>query len=331
LSVWQELVAEFRALGGTLDNLRLDNGPLGRGLFPIERGRAAAIHVPENLLVDSRQIVFENGALKVAPGAGMPARERSFFEAYHARLSFGGGGRAEIERLFEDTQTLPEEFRARLDRLYRCGPWFAPPAGDSVGRQFVESREYGYSHGDVMMPFIELANHGHACRYDTDGGIWLRGTPEEEATAPYSATDAYGLFRGWGFACEAPLAFSMEHSGSIGGETLFVARPPGEARSGGDSLVPKAARAGGAVHVEFVLLGNRRAPGLGRRCFARALGAAGFGHGEIAAAFAALLDANLRRFRALLAEAAGMEGVMARNLQRMARLQLEALECCDAA
>jgi len=39
VSTWDELVDEFRALGGTLENVRLGHGALGRGLFPIEPGR----------------------------------------------------------------------------------------------------------------------------------------------------------------------------------------------------------------------------------------------------------------------------------------------------
>src|SRR6476646_4511492 len=34
--LWDEMVREFRALGGTVENVRLGDGPLGRGLFPID-------------------------------------------------------------------------------------------------------------------------------------------------------------------------------------------------------------------------------------------------------------------------------------------------------
>jgi len=69
--LWDELVEEFRALGGTMDNVRLGHGPLGRGLFVIDPARPFLVRAPENLLVSVSDIVFENGAPKVAAGAGM--------------------------------------------------------------------------------------------------------------------------------------------------------------------------------------------------------------------------------------------------------------------
>ena len=34
---WDDMIAEFRALGGTADNIVQAKGPLGRGIFPIDR------------------------------------------------------------------------------------------------------------------------------------------------------------------------------------------------------------------------------------------------------------------------------------------------------
>lgn len=128
LSVWNELLSEFRALGGTAENVRLGTGRFGRGLFAAEPGRPLVLHAPENLLVATADIRFEHGALKIAPDAPVGPRERRFFEDYHAELSWGGGGRAEIERIFADARSLPDSLRRALSARYRCGPWFEDPS-----------------------------------------------------------------------------------------------------------------------------------------------------------------------------------------------------------
>ena len=69
MTTWNELLEEFRALGGTAENIRLGRGEFGRGLFPIEPGKPVAIHIPNNLLVPVGDWVFEGGAPRVGPNA----------------------------------------------------------------------------------------------------------------------------------------------------------------------------------------------------------------------------------------------------------------------
>lgn len=179
-----------------------------------------------------------------------------------------------------------------------------------------------------MVPFVELANHGHSCCYDTGEGVWLKGTPRDEATACYSATDSYGLFRGWGFACAAPRAYSVEMEISVARRRLVVGRHAGDAVGGAQSPVPAISLEGDIVRLEFVELANRDDP---QRCgaiFGRVLRAAGFADPGIAMAFAALQDANRRHFVSLLGALDGIEGAMAENLRRMAGLQLDSLDMC---
>jgi hypothetical protein len=331
VSDWDDLIAEFRALGGTAENIRLGTGPLGRGLFPIEAGKPVVLHTPDSLLVGTNDIVFENGTLKVSPEAAMGARERQFFEDYHAHLSWGAGGREEIERLFDEAQALPADLRAKFSSQYHLGSWFEDPTPELVQKNFIGSREYGYGDGDVMMPFIELANHGDACSYDTGGGIWLKGTPQGEATVVYSATDPYGFFRAWGFVTESPLAFSSELSGSAGKKRLFIERHTSEGRSESEPLIPKVVDRDEFIKLSFLLLGSRNKPRLCRGIFRRLLGALGFDTAESDETFDKIRSANHRHFLSLLSEIELLEGPMVRNLRRMVRYQLVALSYCFGA
>ena len=50
-SKWDEMIAEFRALGGVADNIEQRRGSLGRGLFPIDPGKPIRIAVPKLSLI----------------------------------------------------------------------------------------------------------------------------------------------------------------------------------------------------------------------------------------------------------------------------------------
>ena len=56
--LWDDMLDEFRALGGTADNICLKEGPFGRGLFPRDPSKPIRIHIPENLLVDLKHVRF---------------------------------------------------------------------------------------------------------------------------------------------------------------------------------------------------------------------------------------------------------------------------------
>ena len=49
--LWNDMLNEFRALGGVAENIRIGHGPFGRGLFPIDPKKPVSISIPESLLV----------------------------------------------------------------------------------------------------------------------------------------------------------------------------------------------------------------------------------------------------------------------------------------
>ena len=82
MTAWDELLDEFRALGGTADNIRLGHGAFGRGLFPIDPAKPVVIHVPDNLLVAAEDMVLASGALHVGPNAKAGERETAWLNRY---------------------------------------------------------------------------------------------------------------------------------------------------------------------------------------------------------------------------------------------------------
>jgi len=329
LQTWDELVNEFRALGGTIENVQLGEGPLGRGLFPIDPTRPLLIRIPENLLVKKTDIVFENNVLKVAPNASLSERERRFYEDYYANLSWGVGGRAEVERLFEQAQALPAELRHKLAAFFMLPQWFADPTEDTIQSNFIQSRKIGLKGHDVMMPFIELANHGNEREYEAHDGLILQGAAQDEITVHYGNGDAYDLFCSFGFSAPADFAYSLPLKALIGEVPLLIDRsgglPSGTDRPG----YPKVRRDGALVRLDMCMLGNRRFPRFCRGNFRHALRAAGFR--EVDETFDRIRQDNQLLFLSLLADLESLEGPMVRTLRQMARFQLQAIAFCFGA
>jgi len=65
--LWEEMLEEFRALGGVAENIRLDDGPLGRGLFPIDAASPIRIFIPESLLLESKYITSKTAPCELLP------------------------------------------------------------------------------------------------------------------------------------------------------------------------------------------------------------------------------------------------------------------------
>ena len=325
-SSWNEMQAEFRALGGTADNICLRDGPLGRGLFPVDPGRPIAIHIPETLLVATSDVRFENGAFRVLPDSKVGARERSFLEAYENDFSWGGGGRRETERVFERAQELPAELRVRLRSTYHCGDWFLEPTDALVQQSFLDARCIQYGDHKVVMPILELANHGAGPSYLTQNGLSVHWAFQGEVLVSYATLDPQGMFTVWGFAVEQPQAFSIALSGKVGRNPVQIGRDLGALSPVAQYWIPKSAVIGDTANLQFLMIGNRQYPRTCKSIFCKIMQEAGFG--EYEEGFETVCHANRRHFLKLLSEVEAVDGPMALSLRRMARYQLDALSFC---
>lgn len=319
---FQEMLDEFRALGGTADNIRLGTGALGRGLFPIDPARPISIHVPENLLIDTADANFDNGLFRLGPNSSAAARERAFLEAYENRFSWVGG-REQIERIFGEAQLLPPELRHELLTEHRCGGWFAEPTPERIQKQFVASRCITYKDRTVLMPIIELVNHGAGLSYASADGFRLSGAVGAEVLVRYSDIDSYGMFLTWGFACDQPQAMSIALRGNVGPSRLHIDREFRDLKPGERVWIPRLAKVADGVELDFLVIGNRQYPRLCRGIFYKVTREAGLT--GIEEAFDVIQHVNRTHFLALIATLEDAEGPMVRTLRLMARLQLQTM------
>lgn len=326
---WEEILAEFRALGGTADNICLKEGQYGRGIFPVDSAKPVTIRIPDNLLLETSDIVFENGSFRTGPSAKIGFREHQFIETYMNRLSWLGG-RDEIEEVFDRAQELPEELRNLLKNEHNLGGWFDRPTDNAIEQQFVDSRCVHYRGRIVIMPIIELLNHSPLGQhYEIDRGIALKGIFTGEIMGRYSDTDALGVFTNWGFASEQPQAFSVALKSTYAESTLQIGRNLNSLSPVRQFWIPKLSQIDSGPVLEFLMLGNKKYPRMNKGIFYKLMRDAGRANFE--EAFDLIQHANLTRIAKLLAVLEKVEGTMVQTLRQVARYQLQALSFCMGA
>ncbi len=320
------MLDEFRALGGTAENVRLGQGALGRGVFPIDPAKPVVVHVPENLLIDCSDVVFENGALRLRADADVGDRERSWLENYEAALSWGDEGAAEVRRIFEAAQALPADLRKELRDRFQCGLWFGDMTDEAVRHQFLTSRGIDYHDREVLMPIVELINHGAGPEIGLVNGVTVRGIFPGEVLYRYSDMDSFGFFWSWGFVIERPLAFSLEMSGKVESTTLRIDRSFPPVKPGGKSWMPPLHRDGSGVSLDHLLIGSVQYPRLPRSIFQKTMRDGGFS--AVEEPFDVIRHVNSLHFLDLLKVLDGIDAPIARSLRAMAHHQLHAMSYC---
>jgi len=322
--LWNDMLEEFRGLGGVADNVRLGNGAFGRGLFPVDPKLPVTIHIPDHLLASLEHVRFEDDIFRVDPASQMDARCRAFIERYEQDFSWGTG-RGETERFLTMLHELPEPVRNMLTERLSLGMFFQPLSPQLVRGLFIGSRAINASNGRrVIMPIIELANHGpKGAEYDTEQGVSLHGVFEGEVLARYSVpADPYDLFAYWMFAPVEEAAFSMKMNLTIGGREISIDR---EFRNEPAPWVPKVSVEGSRISVAYLLLAHQRFPRIPRGAFLRAMSKVGIDKPD--EVFEIIQYLNREKFLDLLDLIEGVDLPGAQLLRTLARHQLRALSC----
>lgn len=326
MSAWDDMLEEFRALGGAAENIRLGQGDFGRGLFPVDPTKPVNIHVPENLLVGVKDMVFAEGKLQVGPNAKVSDRERAWLDRYQEDYAWGGGGADEARQTVEMAAALPADLREVLIVKYRLAPWFQDATEELIRNRFFNARTITYRGGSVVMPVMELANHGEGNGYDVSKGVALRGIFPGEVYAQYAEFDSFDFFRSWGFATPRPLAFSMALTGSIQSARLQIKQDFAGVMTSPRDWIPNIDKTDGAIALSFAMIGNQKFPRLSKGIFYRLMRDAGYSGFE--EAFDLVQHTNRLYFLDLIAAVDGIDLPMARTLRSMAQFQLRAMSFC---
>ena len=319
-SKWKEMLDEFRAFGGTAENVRLGYGALGRGLFPIDPAKSVDICIPESLLVPLDDVIFDNDVFRVRDDSLVSERGRAFVERYEHDFAWGTEARAEIERVLTTMHTLPEKLRNILEKGH-LSRFLQPLTAELVQKAFLATRAISSGGRTVVMPIIELANHGGSATYGGERDVSLRDKFEGEVLVQYSfPADPYDIFLNWFFVSQEPCAFSMPMTYSKGGTEFRIGR---EYEKEQRPWVPKISVIGNTISLDYLLLGHRSFPRVPRGAFHKAMANAGLEPED--EVFEQIQHANRQTFLDLIGELEGIDSPAVPLLRTMARYQLNAL------
>ncbi|MBV8155633.1 MAG: hypothetical protein JOY98_14505 [Candidatus Eremiobacteraeota bacterium] len=329
---WDELLAEFRALGGVAENVTLGNGPFGRGVFVVDAARSATLHAPENLLVPTDALEIRDGRMKVKPGAPLGDRERAFFEAYHANFCWSAGVFGEIQASQKAWSELPGDvvhaiktMGALLDPEVR----FLPPTTEVCFYQFVRSRDAQYQGRLCMLPVVDLVNHSsRASPYVLTNGIGVTGHFTGEMLVRYNGRDSWSNALTYGFAELASFAYSIGIGVDLFGRyQLSVRRDVAEVEFREGAGFPIVKLDGNAIDLSFLLLGHYAATDVPRGMF-RSVMAPYLSVAEADQVFDSIAHFNRLKFLNLVRLLRGHDGTIVRMLESAALDQLEILSGC---
>jgi hypothetical protein len=325
---WHELVEEFRRLGGTADNICLRNGTFGRGIFPVDPSLPVLVHAPENLLLPVEDASFQDGKFRVAGNSRMGSAERAWLEHYMESYSWGGGGRAEVEAYFAGLAAIPQPLRETVAGFFQIACPEAPSSA-AVQKRFLDSRVILYKQRRVVMPIVELINHGHAAAYDRTDGVRVGGTFSGEVLVSYGLRDAFMIYQGWGFPGPQRHAFSLPYNSNTDVAEILVINDVQGCRLlevpgiKAPVPVPRLTLEGGKIKLSFLLLGWKGFPKIPKAVFRRVFREAGLTMTDDP--FDLILHNNRLKYIELLTKLDGVQGSAASALRAVCLYQLEAL------
>jgi hypothetical protein len=317
--LWDEMLDEFRALGGTADNVCLRDGPFGRGLFPLDPSRPVNIRIPDSLLVQLKHVEFDNNVFQVGPGARIGAREKNFLENYQRDFSWGAG-----RQFTEDLLQMIPELRELLNLPFNADRWLAEPTPRLTQELFLASRVINYKESWTIMPIVELANHGHATHYTVNDGVGLSGQFSDEILPEYQLCDPLKIFTKWGFAsgCESfALSLSMGLEGKSG--SIVIERDDVSVAPGRRPFFPDVSIRGREMTLSYLMLGHKNHPRLARGNFYRIMRDAGRSDAE--ETFDRIQHINRTQLYRLASASERAAPALGRLLRDVARFQLEAM------
>jgi hypothetical protein len=275
---FEDLLDDFRALGGIAENVRRAMGSYGPGIFPIDRAREAVLWAPATLLIPTEDLEVRNGSLVLRAASAVGSKERQFFESLHLHDGWSTGTFDELWASQQQWHGLPNEvvvFIKGMGAMTDADLRFAEPSIGVCLYQFVRSRDVSYRGDARIMPVIDLVNHSNGAPpfVMTDGpGVGVRGTFPGEILVRYNVADSWATALAYSFADASPYAYSLSLTVDLfGTKRLSILRNIGTGKAHDGIHYPVKRVDGNTIELSHVMLGNARQPDLPRAVFRKLL------------------------------------------------------------
>ena len=104
---WQQILIEFRALGGVAENIDLRQGAYGRGIFPLDPELPSKIQVPEDLLINAKYLHIDSKEIKINRDSPYTPETKRFIDNYLESIAFEACIWDEINEFEDGLRELP--------------------------------------------------------------------------------------------------------------------------------------------------------------------------------------------------------------------------------
>ena len=160
---WQQILIEFRALGGVAENIDLRQGAYGRGIFPLDPELPSKIQVPEDLLINAKYLHVDSKEIKINRNSPYTPETKIFIDNYLKSIAFEAFIWGEINEFEDGLRELPFEVIKLLENLGALdlkarhqGNW-----QEVIFNNFIQSRFIDCKSQKCLAPIFELVNHNH--------------------------------------------------------------------------------------------------------------------------------------------------------------------------
>ena len=213
---WQQILIEFRALGGVAENIDLRKGAYGRGIFPLDPELPSKIQVPEDLLINAKYLHIDSKEIKINRDSPYTPETKIFIDNYLKSIAFEACIWDEINEFEDGLRELPFEVIKLLENLGALdlkarhkGNW-----QEVIFNNFIQSRFIDYKNQKCLAPIFELVNHNHNFQtFSTNANSGIsteKRKGDHEFLHSYSkGNDPIRMFFGYGFSSNEPFAFSF--------------------------------------------------------------------------------------------------------------------------
>lgn len=332
---WEELLAQFRSLGGIFQNVRIGEGESGRGVFVVDPAKPALLLAPRNLLVPIGDVEVRDGHLAIKPESSIGVRERAFFETYQRYFGWSAGLYDEIVQQQTQWYELPADIKrliCTMGAVANPEARFHPPTVEACLKGYLETRDLYFEGKPHLAPILEIVNHSPSGRdYGSKDGLSVAGTFEGEVLARYNVRDAWAVALHYGFAHRSPYAYSLAIAVDVHGQKrLSIDRETGGIRLIDGVRFPRRDDDGDVIKLANLMLGNSNGMDLPRAVF-RKLMSAELTVAQADEVFDGIAFYNRGRFLDTLTALSKYDGNVVRMLRAAAIHQLHALSACVGA
>jgi hypothetical protein len=325
-----ELLRQFRALGGTAENVCIRQGSHGYGVFAVIPSRPVRLMVPSQLLIPPQSLsLTPAGNIEVKNESGLTADIAAFHTQYQRSFSWGASGFKNAAQYHRELCALPDALKNFLLILGCSNDLSQLPTPEQAFKEHCISRQIGVCGTSKLMPVLELINYASdGAPYEvTQEGVSLAGTFENEVLARYRhSMDAFHFFFNYRFATPGRSTLSCEVTVDIPQfKPLRITRLDGLSDVQNGARWPRVSAKKDEIHLSFVELVNLDTPTLPRQVFIEILSAQGLAIDRADQLFDGLVDHNRQVLQDFLRACENATGQVVESLKAVAGYQLSNL------